>query len=58
MIKGDITKNNQEIIDFMKENNRFAIPFNAVYGPKVTKPIITSEILNKKELKTAINKVK
>ena len=58
MIQGDITKNNQEIIDFMKENNRFAIPFNAVYGPKVTKPIITSEILNKKELKTAINKVK
>lgn len=58
MIQGDITKNNQEITDFMKENNRFAIPFNAVYGPKVTEPIITSEILNKKELKTAINKVK
>jgi suppressor for copper-sensitivity B len=58
MIQGDITKNNPEITDFMKENNRFAIPFNAVYGPKVTKPIVTSEILNKEQLKTAINKVK
>jgi suppressor for copper-sensitivity B len=58
MIQGDITKNNQEITDFMKENNRFAIPFNAVYGPKVSEPIVTSEILSKKELKTAINKVK
>ena len=33
---------------------RFAIPFNAVYGPNAKEGILTSELLSKEELLNAI----
>lgn len=49
-MRGDITKPNEVIMDYMKRKNRFAIPFNAVYGPGAPQGLVTSELLNKEEL--------
>jgi len=55
-LRGDITKPNEKIMDFLHKNNRYAIPFNIVYGPNAKEGIATSELLTKKELFTAIKK--
>ena len=57
-MRGDITKPNQEIMKFMRKHNRFAIPFNAVYGPSATKGLLASELLNKSELLKLIKQAK
>ncbi len=53
-LRADITKHNEEIVEFMKSKNRFAIPFNAVYGPNAREGLLTSELLSKEELLTKI----
>ncbi len=53
--RGDITKPNPKIMEFLRKHNRFAIPFNAVYGPSAPEGLLTSELLNKKELIKLIN---
>lgn len=55
---GDLTKPNQEISEFMAKHNRFAIPFNIVFGPKAKNGILVSELLDKKELIKVINLVR
>ncbi len=57
-MRGDITKPNEEIMKYLHKNNRFAIPFNAVYGPKAPQGLLTSELLTKKELFELIEKAK
>lgn len=57
-MRGDITKPNEEIMKYLHKNNRFAIPFNAVYGPSAPKGLLTSELLTKKELFELIEKAK
>jgi len=49
-MRGDITKPDEVIMDYMKRKNRFAIPFNAVYGPGAPNGLVTSELLTKEEL--------
>lgn len=49
-LRADLTKHNEEIVEFMKSKNRFAIPFNAVYGPNAQEGLLTSELLSKEEL--------
>lgn len=55
-MRGNITKPNQEISDFLRSHNRFAIPFNAIYGPNAQNGIVTKELLNKEEFLSLINK--
>ena len=55
-LRGDLSTPNQKIMDFMKKFNRYAIPFNVVYGPNAKEGILTSELLNKEELLDAIKK--
>lgn len=55
-MRGDITKPDEEIMNFLHKNNRFAIPFNAVYGPGAKTGLLTSELLSKKELLELIEK--
>lgn len=57
-LRADITKPNKEIMDYMKKYNRYAIPFNIVYGPNAREGILISELLTKKELLKAITKAK
>jgi suppressor for copper-sensitivity B len=55
-LRGDITKPNQKIMDFLHSKKRFAIPFNAVYGPSAKNGLLTNELLDKKELLDLIKK--
>lgn len=55
-LRADITKPDEKILKFMKENNRFAIPFNAVYGPSAKTGLLTSELLSKTDLLELIKK--
>jgi suppressor for copper-sensitivity B len=55
-LRGDLSTPNQKIMDFMKKFNRYAIPFNAVYGPNAKEGILTNELLSKEELLEAIQK--
>ena len=55
-MRADITKPDEEIMIFLRKHNRFAIPFNAVYGPQAKVGILTSELLTKKELLELIDK--
>lgn len=57
-MRGDITKPNEEIMQYLHKNNRFAIPFNAVYGPGAPKGLLISEFLTKKELFELIEKAR
>ena len=54
-LRGDLTSPNEQIMDYMKKFNRFAIPFNVVYGPNAKEGILTSELLSKEELLNAID---
>lgn len=56
-IRADITKPDPEVMKFLAKHNRFAIPFNAVYGPNAPQGLLTSEFLNKNELLLLIKKV-
>jgi suppressor for copper-sensitivity B len=55
-LRADITKPDTEVMKFLAKHNRFAIPFNAVYGPNAPQGLLTSEFLNKNELLSIINK--
>jgi suppressor for copper-sensitivity B len=55
-MRGDITKPDDQILDFLHRNNRFAIPFNAIYSLKAPDGLLTSEFLTKKELLELIEK--
>lgn len=57
-MRGDITNPNEEIMNFLHKNNRFAIPFNAVYGPNAKTGLLASELLTKGELVGIIEKAR
>ena len=56
--RADITKPDDEVMKFMAKYDRYAIPFNIVYGPNAQNGILMSELLNKKEILEAIKKAK
>lgn len=55
-MRGDLTKPDEKILNFLHKNGRFAIPFNAVYGPKAKEGLLANELLTKKELLSLIAK--
>ncbi len=44
-MQADWTRPDERISRFLKENNRYGIPFNAVYGPKAPDGILLPELL-------------
>ncbi len=56
-MRGDITRPNKKIMDFVNSHNRFAIPFNVIYGPNNENGVLASEILNKAKFLELINNV-
>lgn len=44
-MRGDMTKPNQILLDFISKYNRYGIPFNIIYGPNAKNGILTSELL-------------
>jgi len=57
-MRADITKPNQKVMEYLHKNNRFAIPFNAIYGPNAKDGLVTEVLISKKELFQLINKAK
>ncbi len=55
-MRGDWTRPNATISDFLNRHQRFGIPFNAVYGPGAPQGILLSEILSKSALLDALKK--
>jgi suppressor for copper-sensitivity B len=57
-LRADLTRHDDKILDFMKTKGRFAIPFNAVYGPNAKNGLLTSELLSKTDLLELINQAR
>jgi suppressor for copper-sensitivity B len=55
-LRADITQPDSDVMKFLSKHNRYAIPFNAVYGPKAKNGLLASEFLNKKQLLELIEK--
>ncbi len=55
-MRADITKPDEAVLTFIHKKGRYAIPFNAVYGPNAPDGLLTNELLNKKELFELIDK--
>ena len=58
LVRADWTKANPEIDNFLKDFNKFGIPFNAFFSSEFPNGIILSEILTEKELIDSISKLK
>ena len=56
-IRGDWTKPNAEIADFLQQYKRFGIPFNIFFSKTFPDGIILSEILSEKEVLDTIEKI-
>jgi suppressor for copper-sensitivity B len=57
LMRGDWTKPNNEITQFLQKSNRYGIPFNAIYNRKFPEGIIFSELLTINEIKDGIQKL-
>ena len=51
-------KKNEDILEYLIENDRFGIPFNIVYGPNLKKGFLLPEILNVDDIIYALEKVR
>lgn len=57
-LRGDWSQPSAFIADFLAKRNRYAIPFNAVYGPGLPEGEILSPLLDKRTLVTTLNNAK
>ncbi len=57
-MQADWTKPDERIAQYLESNNRFGIPFNAIYGPGAPEGIILPEILRQGLVMDALNKAK
>lgn len=57
-LRGDWSQPSAMIADFLAKRNRYAIPFNAVYGPGLPDGEILSPLLDKRTLVTTLNNAK
>jgi len=48
-MRADITKPNEDAMKFIHKKGRYAIPFNAIYGPNAKDGLLTKELLDKDE---------
>lgn len=57
LMRGDWTKPNIQITQFLQKANRYGIPFNAIYGKNFPKGIVFPEILNLDDIIDGYNKM-
>lgn len=57
-MRADITKPNPDVMEYMRGYNRYAIPFNIVYGPNAKNGLLAKEILTKTALLKLIEQAK
>jgi len=57
-VKGDWTLPDQKIEIFLNRYNKFGIPFNIMYSKSKPEGVVFSELLTKKSIKQAVDRVK
>ncbi len=57
-VRGDWTKPNDKIYNFLKDNNKFGIPFNVFFSQQHPEGIILSELLTYNEIEGVLKKIK
>ncbi len=57
-MRADITQPDANVMLFLKQHNRYGIPFNAVYGPGKPEGILLPELLSQDEVIKALNTAK
>ena len=57
-LRGDWTKPNKQIENFLQQHNRYGIPLNVMYSSSYPKGIILSELLTIKEITKTLEKIK
>lgn len=58
LMRGDITSHSEEIMNFMKKNNRNGIPYNVMYGNNFPHIIVFPEILTIFDIKKGVKTLK
>jgi thiol:disulfide interchange protein DsbD len=56
LLKGDFTKNDPVLLDWIKSHERLGVPFNALYIPG-EEPVVFPELLSKNMIRDALAKV-
>ena len=56
-VRGDWTKPNSKIQQFLESNNKFGIPFNIIYNKENSNGIILSELLSTNEIVDIIDRL-
>ena len=57
-MRGDLTKPNNEINEYINSFGRFGIPVNVLYSPSTPQGILLSEVLTVKELLSTFESIK
>ena len=57
-LRADWTLPDEEISSYLYSFGRFGIPFNVVYGPGKSDPIILPELLSSKDITSALEKTR
>jgi len=57
-LRGDWTKSNNNIENFLQQHNRFGIPLNVMYSKSYPEGIVLSELLSKKEIIDTLEMIK
>ncbi len=57
-LRGDWTTPDKKISEFLKNHNKFGIPFNIIFSPKVPKGIVLPELLSPKIVLDALKRAK
>ena len=58
LLRGDWTKPDKDISEFLYSWGRYGIPLNVIYGPKESKGILLPEILSVKTIEKSLSKVR
>ena len=58
LMRGDWTRSNEQIANFLSSHNRFGIPFNIVYGPSMPNGYLLPELLKSAAVLEALELVK
>jgi len=57
MVQADWTLPDDDVRDFLNENNKFGIPFNIFYGEKRPEGLVLPELLTKSSIRETLNKL-
>ena len=58
LIRGDWTKKDEKILDFIKKYERFGVPVNIIYSKNMKEGLVLPEILSKSNIIDNFERIK